>query len=91
MQYRHLRIDYMEDCGPNEGGYLRIKFNFELINCQVFRASDDKQIDDFCIHSDEITAETDPEDMIRSYIDRMCHAYRREGQLEAPGFSQLTM
>ena len=67
MQYRHLRIDYMEDCGPNEGGYY----------CQVFRASDDKQIDDFCIHSDEITAETDPEDMIRSYIDRMCHAYRR--------------
>ena len=81
MQYRHLRIDYMEDCGPNEGGYY----------CQVFRASDDKQIDDFCIHSDEITAETDPEDMIRSYIDRMCHASRREGQLEAPGFSQLTM
>lgn len=41
MQYKHLRIDYMEDCGPNEGGYY----------CQVFRASDDKQIDDFCIKS----------------------------------------
>ena len=81
MQYRQLRIDYMEDCGPNEGGYY----------CQVFRTSDDKQIDDFCIRSEEITAETDPEDMIRSYIDRMHHAYRREGLLEAPSFSQLIM
>ena len=81
MQYRQLRIDYTEDCGPNEGGYY----------CQVFRASDDKQIDDFCIRSEEITAETDPEDMIRSYIDRMYHAYRREGLLEAPSFSQLIM
>ena len=81
MEYRKLRIDYVDDCGPNKGGYF----------CQVFRESDEKLIDDFCIHSDEITAETDPEDMIRSYIDRMYHAYRREGLLEAPSFSQLTM
>ena len=27
MQYRKLRIDYVDDCGPNEGGYF----------CQVYR------------------------------------------------------
>ena len=81
MQYRNLRIDYTEDCGPNEGGYY----------CQVYRGSDEKQIDDFCIHSEELTDGTDPEEMIRSYIDSMYHAYRREGMLEAPSFSELTM
>ncbi len=81
MQYRNLRIDYCEDCGPNAGGYY----------CQVYRESDEAQIDDFCIHPDELTNGTGPEDIIRSYIDGMYDAYRREGLLEEPGFPQMTM
>lgn len=81
MQYRKLRIDYTEDCGPNEGGYY----------CQVFRESDEMQIDDFCIHPDEIPDDMEPEDLIQSYIDGMYDAYRREGLLEGPDFPQMTM
>ena len=68
MQYRKLRIDYCEDCGPNAGGYY----------CQVYRESDEAQIDDFCIHPDELTDRTDPDDFIRSYIDSMYNEYQRE-------------
>lgn len=81
MQYRNLRIDYCEDCGPNAGGYY----------CQVYRESDEAQIDDFCIHPDELNDGTDPEDIIRSYIDSMYGEYQREESLEASSFQNLTM
>lgn len=81
MQYRNLRIDYCEDCGPNAGGYY----------CQVYRESDDAQLDDFCIHPDELTDRTDPEDIIRSYIDSMYGEYQREELPEASSFPKLTM
>lgn len=81
MQYRKLRIDYCEDCGPNAGGYY----------CQVYRESDEAQIDDFCIHPDELTDEANPEDIIRGYIDGTYDAYQREGLLEASSFPKLTM
>lgn len=81
MQYRKLRIDYCEDCDPNVGGYY----------CQVYRESDEAQIDDFCIHPDELTDGVNPEDIIRNYIDRTYSSYRREGLIEALSFSDLTM
>ena len=58
MQYRKLRIDYVDDCGPNEGGYY----------CQVYRESDEKQINDFCIHPDELVGITDPEDFLSTWM-----------------------
>ena len=81
MQYRKLRIDYVDDCGPTEGGYF----------CQVYRESDEKQIDEFCIHPDELVGITDPEDFIQSYIDDMYDAYRREGLLDEQSFPGMTM
>ncbi len=81
MQYRKLRIDFCEDCGPNAGGYY----------CQVYRISDEAQIDDFCIHPDELAGGADPEEFIRSYIDDSYAAYRREGLIEAPISPKLTM
>lgn len=81
MLYRKLRIDCTEDCGPNEGGYY----------CQVFRESDEEQIDDFCIHPDELVGIDDPDEFIQSYIDDMYDAYRREGLLEAQTISEMTM
>lgn len=81
MQYRALCIDYTEDCGPNEGGYY----------CQVYREPDGMQIDDFCLHPDEIPDDADPEDLIRNYIDGIYDAYRREGLLKEPDIPQMTM
>lgn len=54
MQYRKLRIDYVDDCVPNEGGYF----------CQVYRESDEAQIDEFCTHPDELVGIADPEDFM---------------------------
>ena len=81
MEYRKLRIDYVDDCGPNKGGYF----------CQVFRESDEKLIDDFCIHPDELVGITDPEDFIQNYIDDMYDVYRHEGLLAEQSFSGMTM
>lgn len=67
MYYRKLNISYCDDCGPNTGGYY----------CQVYR-SDDVQIDDFCIHPDELADGAEPEDIIRKYIDDMYPVYQRE-------------
>ena len=81
MQYRKLHIDYTEDCGPNEGGYF----------CQVYRESDEAQIDEFCIHPAARVGITNPEDFIQSYIDDMYDAYRREGLLDEQSFPGMTM
>ena len=81
MRYRELIIDWTDDCGPNAGGYY----------CQVYRQSDEAQIDDFCIHPDELTDEMSTEDIIQSYIDGMYDAYRREGLLEVSSFPNMTM
>ena len=81
MKYRNLIIDCIDDCGPNMGGYY----------CQVFREEDYAQIDDFCIHPDELSDDMGTEDFIRSYIDWAYDAYRREGLLEGPRFPEMTM
>ena len=52
---------------------------------------DEKLIDDFCIHPDELVGIDDPEDFIQSYIDDMYDAYRREGLLEEQSFPGMTM
>ena len=81
MQYRNLRIDYVEDCGPNEGGYY----------CQVYRESDEKQIDDFCIHAEEIIGDADPEILIKQYIDDMYDVYIRDGGIDPQCDLDLTL
>lgn len=57
----------------------------------MYRESDEAQIDEFCIHPDELVGIADPEDFIQSYIDDMYDAYRREGLLEEQTFSGMTM
>ena len=45
MEYRGLYVSATPDCEPNEGGYY----------CQVYADEDyGDQIDDFCIHPDEL-------------------------------------
>ena len=47
MEYRGLYVSATPDCEPNEGGYY----------CQVYADEDyGDQIDDFCIHPDELAA-----------------------------------
>ena len=50
MEYRGLYVSATPDCEPNEGGYY----------CQVYADEDyGDQIDDFCIHPDELEENDD--------------------------------
>ena len=50
MEYRGLYVSATPECEPNEGGYY----------CQVYADEDyGDQIDDFCIHPDELEENDD--------------------------------
>ena len=60
MEYKGLYISTTSDVGPNQGGYY----------CQVYEDEDmENQIDDFCIHPEELEVNPDFDYWIHSYID----------------------
>ena len=64
MEYRGYYISRTDDCVPNEGGYY----------CQVYSDPDcSEQIDDFCIHPDELKENPDIEYWIKQNVDSLCH------------------
>ena len=64
MEYRGLYISATEDCCENEGGYY----------CQVYTDADYQyQIDEFCIHPDELEENPDIDYWIRVNMDGLCH------------------
>lgn len=70
MEYRGLYVSVVPDCGPNEGGYF----------CQVYTdQSYDEQIDDFCIHPDELEENGDIEYWIKVNIDGHYRYYVEDG------------
>lgn len=76
MEYRGLYISVVPDCGPNEGGYY----------CQVYAdLGMDDQIDDFCIHPDELEENPDIEYWIRENIDGHYHYYVEDGNVAPNG------
>lgn len=65
MEYKGLYISIAPDCGPNEGGYY----------CQVYEDRDMRdQIDEFCIHPDELAENADVEHWIKANVDGMTAA-----------------
>lgn len=76
MEYRGLYIDTVEDCDENEGGYY----------CKVY--SDEcmfDEIDDFCIHPDELEENPDVEYWIKANIDGLRHYYVQNGIIPDDG------
>lgn len=70
MEYRGLVIDYIDDCGENEGGYF----------CEVRQAEVlDDRIDFFCVHPDELRENPDIEFWMRAYIDSAYADYAAQG------------
>ena len=64
MEYRGYYISLTPDCGPNEGGYY----------CQVYQDQDySEEIDDFCIHPDELEENPDIEYWIKVNVDSLCY------------------
>lgn len=60
MEYKGYYISTTPDVGPNQGGYY----------CQVYDDEDlENQIDDFCIHPEELEVNPDIDYWIHSYID----------------------
>ena len=70
MEYRGLYVSVVPDCESNEGGYY----------CQVYADEDyGDQIDDFCIHPDELEENDDIEHWIRVNIDGSYRYYVADG------------
>ena len=64
MEYRGYYISLTPDCDPNEGGYY----------CQVYEDQDySEEIDDFCIHPDELEENPDIEYWIKVNVDSLCY------------------
>ena len=64
MEYRGYYISLTDDYGPNEGGYY----------CQVYQDQDySEEIDDFCIHPDELEENPDIEYWIKVNVDSLCY------------------
>lgn len=79
MEYRGLYISTTEDCGENLGGYY----------CQVYvdeGMSD--EIDDFCIHPDELRENPDVDYWIGLNIDSSRHYYVEDGLVPDDGLSR---
>lgn len=72
MEYRGYYISLTPDCGPNEGGYY----------CQVCQDQDySEQIDDFCIHPDELEENPDIEYWIKVNVDALCYDTPENGMV----------
>ena len=72
MEYRGYYISLTPDCGPNEGGYY----------CQVYQDQDySEQIDDFCIHPDELEENPDIENWIKVNVDALCYDTPENGMV----------
>ena len=70
MEYRGLYVSVTPDCESNEGGYY----------CQVYTVEDyGDQIDDFCIHPDELEENDDIEHWIKVNIDGSYRYYVEDG------------
>ena len=60
MEYKGYYISTTPDVGPNQGGYY----------CQVYDDEDmTNQIDDFCIHPDELEENPDVEYWARANVE----------------------
>ena len=67
MEYKSLYISFVPDCDVNEGGYY----------CQVYSDKDmEYQVDDFCIHPEELAANPDIEYWIRQNVDGVVAAFK---------------
>ena len=72
MEYRGYYISLTPDCGPNEGGYY----------CQVYQDQDySEQIDDFCIHPEELEENPDIEYWIKVNVDALCYDTPENGMV----------
>jgi len=72
MEYRGYYISLTPDCGPNEGGYY----------CQMYQDQDySEQIDDFCIHPDELEENPDIEYWIKVNVDALCYDTPENGMV----------
>ena len=70
MEYRGLYVSATPDCEPNEGGYY----------CQVYADEDyGDQIDDFCIHPDELEENDDIKHWGKVNIDGSYRYYVENG------------
>lgn len=69
MIYKKVEISFCPDCGPNKGGYY----------CIVSTRKDEWEIDNFCIHPDELAINPDVNYWIRSYMKSVYDSYVREG------------
>jgi len=79
MEYKGVYISLTPDCGPNEGGYY----------CQVYKDEDmNCQIDDFCIHSDELCANPDVDHWIRVNVDGILDWLDLEAKQEKRSLSE---
>lgn len=67
MKYRDLYVSSTPDCDENEGGYY----------CQVYLDEDmEYEIDDFCIHPEELAANPNVEHWMKEYIDENDYCYK---------------
>ena len=70
MEYKGLYVSCTDDCGVNAGGYY----------CQVYTDdSMDEQIDDFCVHPEELAENPDIDYWMLQYVKGRYSEYVREG------------
>ena len=73
MIYKEVEIFHCPDCGPNKGGYY----------CTVYIRKDDWEIDNFCIHPDELAVNPDVDCWIMSYMESVYDSYIQEGLIQS--------
>lgn len=69
MEYRGIYVSITDDCGPNKGGYY----------CQVYSdINQECQVDDFCIHTEQLAENPDVNHWVRKYVDGLMESYSQK-------------